>query len=41
MTRAFWGIYCDEAHALLSPDWQPPAGFDTGALRADLATVAE
>jgi hypothetical protein len=23
MTWGFWGTYCDEAHALLSPDWQP------------------
>jgi hypothetical protein len=39
MTWGFWGTYCDEAHALLSPDWQPPAGFDMAALQADLATV--
>lgn len=39
MTWGFWGTYCDEAHALLSPDWQPPAGFDMAALQADLGTV--
>lgn len=39
MTWGFWGTYCDEAHALLSPDWQPPAGFDMAALQADLAAV--
>lgn len=41
MTWGFWSTYCDEAHALLSPDWQPPAGFDMAALRADLAAVTE
>jgi len=40
MTWGFWGTYCDEAHALLSPDWQPPAGFDMAALKADLGKVA-
>lgn len=39
MTWGFWGTYCDEAHALLSPDWQPPAGFDMAALQTDLAVV--
>ncbi len=39
MTWGFWGTYCDEAHALLSPDWQPPAGFDMAALQADLTAV--
>lgn len=39
MTWGFWGTYCDEAHALLSRDWQPPAGFDMAALQADLAAV--
>jgi len=39
MTWAFWGTYCDEAHALLSTDWKPPAGFDMAALQADLADV--
>jgi hypothetical protein len=39
MTWGFWGTYCDEAHALLSPNWQPPAGFDMATLQADLAQV--
>jgi hypothetical protein len=39
MTWGFWGTYCDEAHALLSPDWKPPAGFDMAALQADLKAV--
>jgi hypothetical protein len=39
MTWQFWGTYCDEAHALLSPDWQPAAGFDMAALQADLSEV--
>jgi hypothetical protein len=39
MTWAFLGTYCDEAHALLSPDWSPPSGFDMAALEADLAQV--
>jgi len=39
MTWAFWGTYCDEAHALLSPNWKPPAGFDMAALEADLKKV--
>jgi hypothetical protein len=39
MTWGFWGTYCDEAHALLSTDWKPQAGFDIAALQADLSTV--
>jgi hypothetical protein len=39
MTWGFWGTCCDEAHALLSTDWRPPAGFDMAALEADLAKV--
>ena len=39
MTWGFWGTYCDEAHALLSPDWQPLAGFDMATLQADLTAV--
>jgi hypothetical protein len=39
-TRRFWGTYYDEAHAVLSPDWQPPAGFNMAALQADLKAVA-
>ena len=45
MTWAFWSSYCDEAYALLSPDWfskklfsrgPSPSGFDMAALAADL-----
>ncbi len=36
--------YCDEAYALLSPDWADadgaPNGFDYAALKADLSAVA-
>lgn len=44
MTWEWWDAYCDEAYALLSPDWvQPgkdaPSGFDLAALQADLAAV--
>ena len=39
MTWGFWGTYCDEAHALLSPEWQPPKGFDMAALETDLEQV--
>jgi hypothetical protein len=39
MTWGFFGTYCDEAHALLSPDFRPPAGFDFATLQADLAAV--
>ena len=30
---------CDEAHALIVPDWVPPVGFDMAALKAALALV--
>lgn len=42
MTWAFWGKYCDESHALLSPDWvsNRQTGFDLVTLQADLAAVA-
>ena len=44
MTWNFWNIYCDEAYAVLSPDWigqakLAPSGFDLAALEADLAAV--
>jgi hypothetical protein len=43
MTRAFWQAYCDEAHALLSPDWiaaqGSPSGFDLAQLQADLSAI--
>jgi hypothetical protein len=43
MTLAFWKKYCDEAHALLSPDWiaaqGAPSGFDLAQLQADLRVI--
>jgi hypothetical protein len=43
MTWSFWDRYCDEAYALLSPDFvhegRAPNGFDLAALKADLALV--
>ncbi|MGC9157388.1 MAG: hypothetical protein ACP5FH_00245 [Terracidiphilus sp.] len=43
MTTAFWSSYCDEAHALLSPDWigakGSPEGFNLQQLEADLAVI--
>ena len=39
MSFDFWEQYCDEAYALLSPNWQPPAGFDMPTLQADLQLV--
>ena len=44
MTWSFWDAYCDEAYALLSPDWATgqkaaPSGFDLAALQADLKQV--
>jgi hypothetical protein len=43
MTTAFWQAYCDEAHALLSPDWiaaqGAPSGFDLQQLQADLSAI--
>jgi hypothetical protein len=43
MTTAFWQMYVDEAHALLSPDWLTakgsPSGFDLAQLEADLALI--
>jgi hypothetical protein len=44
MTWRFWNDYCEEAYAILSPDWvQPgkraPSGFGLPALQADLALV--
>jgi hypothetical protein len=40
----FWGTYCDEAYALVSPDWikasgVSPSGLDLAGLLADLAAV--
>ncbi len=43
MTTAFWKAYCDEAHALLSPDWigakGSPEGFNLTQLQTDLAAI--
>jgi len=44
MTWAFWHKYCDESHALLSPDFmtqngQFPSGFDLAQLQADLEVI--
>jgi hypothetical protein len=39
MTWQFLFAYCDEAHALISPDWVPLAGFDLATLQADLSQV--
>ena len=44
MTWAFFKAYCDEAHAVLSPDWieasgSDPTGFDLATLQKDLAEV--
>jgi len=41
MTWGFWQAYCDEAYALLSPDWLKAndvaaSGFDLAQLNADL-----
>jgi hypothetical protein len=46
MTWGFWQAYCDEAYALLSPDFLnasgvAASGFDLAQLNADLKTVAE
>lgn len=44
MTWAFFLKYCDEAYALLSPDWVQrggvdPSGFNMAALQGDLTAV--
>ena len=43
MTRGFYEKYCDEAYALLSPEYlkdgKSPEGFDLTALQADLAAL--
>jgi hypothetical protein len=44
MTWGFWDTYCDEAYALLSPDWvnakkPSPENFDLAALEADLKSI--
>lgn len=44
MTWSFWETYCDEAYAILSPDFlkaeKSPLGFDVVALEEDLKQVA-
>lgn len=44
MTWTFWEAYCDEAYAILSPDYlnnqqQAPQGFSMAQLQADLADL--
>jgi len=44
MTWMFWAAYCEEAYAILSPDYltgqmQTPAGFNLQQLQADLADL--
>ena len=44
MTWSFWEAYCDEAYAILSPDYldgkqQAPQGFSMQELEADLADL--
>lgn len=44
MSWGFWKAYCDEAYAILSPDWliqndHSPAGIKLAALEADLQQV--
>lgn len=45
MTWGFWQKYCDEAYAIISPDFligglKTPAGFDMATLTSDLQAVA-
>ena len=44
MTWGFFGAYCEEAYAALSPDWfsgkqKAPSGFDLARLTRDLAAI--
>jgi hypothetical protein len=46
MTWGFWNTYCDEAYAVLSPDWvnvdqKAPVGFDLPTLLADLRQLTK
>jgi len=45
MTWSFWETYCDEAYAILSPDFlksgKSPLGFDVQTLQNDLREVAQ
>jgi hypothetical protein len=44
MSWQFWSTYCDEAYAILSPDWEnaaaaAPSGFSWDQLAADMAAL--
>lgn len=39
LTWAGFSAYCDEAYAILSPDWKGAEGFDYAALTADVAAL--
>jgi hypothetical protein len=39
ITWAGWGAYCDEAYAILSPDWKGAEGFDYAQLSQDIAAL--
>ena len=44
MTWGFWAAYCDEAYAIVSPDFftgaqKTPDGFDMQQLQADLSDL--
>ena len=46
MSWPFWATYCDEAYAVLSPEWIEaqgiaPCGFDFAQLQHDLAEIAK
>lgn len=40
MTNEFFAAYCDEAYAVLSPDWTAPQHLDVDALTADMASLS-
>jgi len=44
MTWSFWAAYCDEAYAIVSPDYldgkqKAPQGFSLPELQSDLADL--
>lgn len=39
MSWAGFAEYVDECHALITPEWRPPAGFDLHQLQSDLAAI--
>ena len=46
MTWKFYTCYCDEAFAILGPDWasdtvEAPSGFDLATLKSDLSAVSK